>query len=322
MEGLKIYSPEDIRALINTREGEIKLGECVQFILSLEELETSSAAFVLLGIPEDIGVRANYGIAGTSSAWEPALKAILNTQSNRFLNGSELLVLGHFIFNDPEEAGIAALQQKVEQIDTMVYEVIERIVAAGKTPVVIGGGHNNAYPIIKGTSLAKQRALHVINIDAHADLRPAKGRHSGNGFSYAIKDNYLGKYGIFGLHQNYNNEAILREIDLNPNIYTVFFEEMLINPDFKIQYWKELADNFESPGLEIDLDSIENVLSSASSPSGFNLNLIRDIILASKKKYAYLHICEGAVLTADGRKSQHTAKVIAYLITDFLKNQK
>ncbi|TKC05292.1 arginase [Pedobacter frigoris] len=322
MEGLKIYTPEDIRALVNIREGETKLGECVQFILSLEELETSSAAFVLIGIPEDIGVRANHGIAGASSAWQPALKAILNIQSNRFLQGSELLVLGHFIFNDPEVLEIGALQQKVEQIDTIVYELIERIVAAGKTPIAIGGGHNNAYPIIKGTSLAKQRAIHVINIDAHADLRPATGRHSGNGFSYALKHNYLGKYGIFGLHQNYNNEAILREIDSNPDIYTIFFEEVLTNPNFKIQYWKELAENFESPGLEIDLDSIENVLSSAASPSGFNLNLIRDILLTSTKKYAYLHICEGAVAMSDGRTDQQTAKVIAYLVTDFLKNQK
>nr|WP_233167177.1 arginase family protein [Pedobacter sp. ASV2] len=36
----------------------------------------------------------------------------------------------------------------------MVFPIIEKIVAAGKVPIVIGGGHNNAYPIIKGSSLA------------------------------------------------------------------------------------------------------------------------------------------------------------------------
>lgn len=322
MEGLKIYSADQIRSLTTHREGETKLGECVQFITSIEELGSSSAKFVLLGIPEDIGVRANCGIAGASSAWKPALKAILNTQSNRFLQGTELLVLGEFTFSEPEDQHIEALQKKVEQMDTLIYEVIERIVHEGKIPIVIGGGHNNAYPIIKGSSLARQSPIHTVNIDAHADLRPTTGRHSGNGFSYAIQDGYLDKYGIFGLHQNYNNEAILKAIDANQNIYTIFFEEMLVNPNIKIQFWNELINNFDRPGLEIDLDSIENVLSSASTPSGLPANLIREILITSTKKYAYLHICEGAAAMSDGRTCPQVAKLISFMVTDFIKNQK
>lgn len=322
MEGLKIYSAEHIGSLINRRDGETKLGESVQFVPNIEELGSSSAEFVLLGIPEDIGVRANHGIAGAASAWETALVSILNVQSNRFLHGSQLLVLGHCMIEEPEDQQIESLQQKVGQIDTLVYEIIERIVAEGKVPIVIGGGHNNAYPLIKGTSLAKKKPIHSINIDAHADLRPTMGRHSGNAFSYAFKDGYLSKYGVFGLHQSYNNETTLAELDNNPNIYTIFFEDLLINPNFKIHYWKELVDNFDSPGLEIDLDGIENVLSSAGSPSGLPVNLVRDILLTSTKKYAYLHICEGASLMPDGRSYPQLGKLIAYLVTDFIKNQK
>jgi len=322
MDGLQFYSREDILKLVNLREGESKLGECVQLSQNLDELSSSTARFVLLGIPEDIGVRANYGIAGTATAWPAALKAILNVQSNRFLQGSELLVLGHIAVHEPTHTDTAALQEKVAAIDDLVFPIIQQIVAAGKIPIVIGGGHNNAYPIIKGAALAKNRSIHVINIDAHADLRPANGRHSGNGFTYALSAGFLAKYGVFGLHQNYNNEAILQEVADNPIISAIFFEEMLVNSNFKIQFWKELSDNFEQPGLEIDLDSIEGLLSSAATPSGLELNLVRELILTSTQKYTYLHLCEGAVEMADGRSAPQTAKAIAYLITDFIRNQK
>ncbi|SHG75778.1 formimidoylglutamase [Pedobacter caeni] len=323
MEGLNIYGKDEIMALTSQREGETKLGEKVQVISALDQLKSSPARFVLLGIPEDIGVRANHGIGGTATAWQPALKAILNTQSTSFLTGQELLVLGHFSFPDPAETDIKSLEDAVVQIDEQVYPVIREIVEAGKVPIVIGGGHNNAYPMIKGLSLALQQAVDVLNIDAHADLRPPAGRHSGNGFSYALKNGFLKNYAIFGLHQNYNNTAILDLIAENPNIQAIFFDDLLKNNIPVVEQLQPLLKNLAPEiGLEIDLDCVENLLSSAFTPSGFNINDVRRIILSSGKKIAYMHLCEGAVMLQDGRQSAGTAKAIAYLITDFIKAQK
>ncbi|SMC69315.1 formimidoylglutamase [Pedobacter africanus] len=322
MDRLKIYSQTDLTELISYREGETKLGECVQLVASLDDLAASSAKFVLLGIPEDIGIRANHGIAGAATAWHPALKALMNIQSTGFLRGEELLVLGHFDIADPADTSIKGLEQKVQQIDELVYPVIRKIVAGGKIPIVIGGGHNNAYPIIKGTATALKRAIDVINIDAHADLRPASGRHSGNGFSHALAQGLLNNYGLFGLHQNYNNTHILEAIVGNPNIHAVFFDDMLQSPQPPAAFWTDLLKHMDAaPGLEIDLDCIANILSSAMTPSGFSLNEIRRLLLTPLKKFSYLHICEGAVTLIDGRQAQTTAKAIAYLISDFIKSQ-
>ncbi|TKC58053.1 arginase [Pedobacter hiemivivus] len=323
MDGLKLYNAAAILALTNLREGEVKLGQKVQSVNTLDEIADASAQFVLVGIPEDIGVRANYGIAGAASSWEPTLKALLNIQSTPFFNGEELLVLGHFVFAEPSGEGIPLLQQKVEEIDALVYPVIQKIITAGKTPIVIGGGHNNAYPIIKGASLGFKVPIDVINIDAHADLRPASGRHSGNGFSYAIKDGFLTRYGIFGLHQNYNNNAILETIAANQHIYPVFFDDLLKSDQPIFSAWNNLVKKTgTTTGLELDMDCIENVLSSAMTPSGFSLNEIRKLILTSAKKFAYLHICEGAVALIDGRQCKTTPKTLTYLISDFIKSQK
>jgi formiminoglutamase len=320
MDNLKIYSKSDIEHLIIHRDGETRLGERVNIyqdeVISIEGLKTNSSKFVLLGIPEDIGVRANAGIAGAASAWRTSLMAFLNIQSNRFLNGKEILVLGHFEITEPEESSIKALRNKVTEIDELVYPVIEKIVAAGKIPIVIGGGHNNAYGMIKGTSLASKGPIDALNVDAHADLRELEGRHSGNGFSYALKENYLNHYLMYGLHQNYNNETILSQIENNPKLKAVFFDDILMGAEAN-GFFDELG---TAAGLEIDLDCIQNVLSSAETPSGLAVNDIRKLILTHAKKFSYLHICEGATRMLDGRVNRLTAKLITYLVSDFVKS--
>jgi formiminoglutamase len=321
MAGLKLYTQAEILALTSLRSGETKIGEKIQTIATLDEISQCTAHFVILGIPEDFGVRANQGIGGTASAWEPFVKALVNVQSNLFLQGNEILLLGHFEFTAAADDSRPALFKKVEEVDDLVYPVLQQIFAAGKVPVIIGGGHNNAFPIIKGLSLARGKAVDVVNIDAHADLRSPDGRHSGNGFSYALKEGYLKNYGIFGLQENYNNSAVLELIESSSNINCIYFDELIKTKDLT-SIWPDFIKPFDyHMGLEIDLDTIANVLSSASTPSGFTLNDVRRMVLNAKKKMSYLHLCEGAAALSDGRKDATTAKTLVYLATDFIKAQ-
>ena len=85
MKLLELYSKKDIEHLTRKRTNEIKIGEDV-IVLQADNWEidllNSSCKFVLLGIPEDIGVRANYGRGGAHTAWKPALDSFLSQQSN------------------------------------------------------------------------------------------------------------------------------------------------------------------------------------------------------------------------------------------------
>jgi formiminoglutamase len=331
MISFKIFSQDDILSYVNQRDRETKLGEKVQVYCPFEEkkektiaievLKRSTAKFVLIGIPEDIGVRANYGIGGADTAWRPALKAFLNLQQNPFLDGDNILVLGEFEIPKPIDVNINELRNAVEQLDNSVYWLIEQIGLTGKIPIIIGGGHNNAYPIIKGLSLAKKVKINVLNIDAHADLRHTKeGRHSGNGFSYAIENGFLDQYRIFGLHQNYASSSLVDYINHNDNIQALYFDDLLKSGTDLHKQFEMLLDGLKSPlGLEIDLDSIVHVLASAATPSGFSLNDIRKIILSSARSFDYLHICEGASVSENGSTDILIGKTIAYLISDFIK---
>ncbi len=342
----KFYTKQDILSITRLRKFETKLGERV-FVASnpndLEKsLQESDCKYVLLGIPEDIGVRANNGIGGTDTAWLPFLQTFLNIQSNDFLSGEEIMLLGHFDFGDiqylidrnahGEEEKLEAYRHAVTTIDEEVEHIIKIICSAGRVPIVVGGGHNNAYPLIKGAAKGLSHAgilplpqINCINLDAHTDYRPLEGRHSGNAFRYAEEDGFLIKYCVVGLHENYLPQNVWVDIVNNPFVDCITYEDIFIHE--KRNFIQAVAhatgfteDNFT--GIELDLDSIEDVLSSAGTPSGISVLHARQYMTftAIDTKTAYVHICEGATRLSDGRTNESTGKLISYLVSDFVKS--
>ena len=339
MEKLIPFTVHDLARVTNFRSGEVKFGEKMQTIPKDADvaafLKESDAKFVLFGIPEDIGVRANYGRPGAASAWESTIKSIANIQHNRFCKGSQILVLGHLDvtaemksvenldFNIMEER--QELSKAVEKVDKEVSHIIFTIVKAGKIPIIIGGGHNNAYGNIKGTALAKGKAINAINFDAHSDFRILEGRHSGNGFSYAFEEGFLKKYFVSGLHERYTSNRVLHEIKkLEERVRINTYDEINIRKEK--DFWHEMDKAYtfiknDFYGIEIDLDSIPNIPSSAMTLSGFSVEQLRQFIhfFSQNENASYIHICEGAPDLGDDKNSHLVGKLIGYLVTDFIK---
>ncbi|WP_029037517.1 formimidoylglutamase [Salinimicrobium xinjiangense] len=328
MKELKLYSEKHLSRYLSVRPGETKLGEKVQFCNSFEDLEKTPAKIVIFGIPEDIGVRANYGKPGTAGAWKEFLKSFLNVQENEYNSGDKILLLGEITTSElMQKAGnidisdpnyVQKLGDLVLQLDTMVSEVVKKVILAGKFPVIIGGGHNNAYGNIKGASEAFSKPINVLNIDAHTDLRKTDYRHSGNGFSYAFKNGFLERYSVFGLHKNYTPHYIFEEMKQSENIHFNLLEELPKQGREKT-FLEHL--NFvrsEKFGLELDCDAIENFPSSAVSPAGLGMEEIRKLLqeVANEENCCYLHICE-----AMAAEYFSTGKALSYLVTDFLRHR-
>ncbi|ESU24768.1 arginase family hydrolase, arginase/agmainase/formiminoglutamate hydrolase [Flavobacterium enshiense DK69] len=339
MEKLIRFTVSDLTKITNHRNTEIKFGERIQTVPKemdiIEFLKTSPAEFVLLGIPEDIGVRANLGRQGTASAWESAVKSLVNIQNNKFCKGSRVILLGTLNVKEEMEAAanldITNKDDKkvffklIDKIDKEVSHIICQIVKAGKNPIVIGGGHNNAYGNIKGLALAKGKPVNAINFDAHTDFRALEGRHSGNGFSYAYEEGFLKKYFIFGLHESYTSKSILESIKRTEDkIKFNTYEEIAVRKEKNFETEMELGQKHigsEPFGIEIDLDAVPNIPSSAMTLSGFSVEQLRQFLhyFGQNPNASYLHICEGAP-DLDFDKNNHlVGKLIAYLITDFMK---
>ncbi|AFD09035.1 formimidoylglutamase [Solitalea canadensis] len=342
---LQTYSEDYILSLTSVRDNEVKLGERVLTVSSIntffEDLVNSPARFVLLGLPEDIGVKANFGRTGARSAWTQALKSFLNVQSNDYLSGSETLVLGHIDFADLLEQAeklnplfeeqATQLRNLVEEVDKRVIKIVKLIVKAGKLPIIIGGGHNNSYPIIKAVAeglheggSSAEKAINCINLDPHSDFRPLEGRHSGNGFSYAHNEGVLKRYFILGIHQNYQPQEVLSVLKTHPDLGYITFESitLLDKTDFGSAVMDGINFVKDRPaGIEIDMDALTMMPSSAETPSGFLVNNARQYIhrAGCLLDPAYLHIAEGAPSLSGNPEDNRVAKTIAYLITDFMK---
>lgn len=339
MKSLELYSKKDIEQLTRKRTNETKIGEDVVILKSesnwQNELKESNCKFVLLGIPEDIGVRANYGRGGAHTAWKPALDSFLSQQSNEFLNGKNICVLGHVFVDDLMETSnslnvknkteLKELRNLVSDVDTRVSEIVSIIISCGKIPVIVGGGHNNSYPIIKGCSEVLGKPLNVINCDPHTDFRPLEGRHSGNGFSYAYNEKYMGNYSVFCMHEQYNTASVLTDFTKNnQHLYYSTYEDVFVRETKTFSETLHQNISFvknKSCGVEIDLDAITNVPSSAKTSSGISPVQARQYAYQCGKQLSaiYFHIAEGAPILSHIKADNKTGKLIAYLISDFIK---
>lgn len=342
---LKIYDKKEILSLVKIRRFETKLGERLQIADDTNDLAksfaSSDAKYVLFGVPEDLGAKGNYGIGGTDTLWIPFLQSFLNIQSNDFFDGVEILLVGHFDFGDIEylidstakndEEKIEAYRHAVIAVDAEVEQLCKLITEAKKIPIVIGGGHNNSYPLIKGSAKGWHKAgvlqlaqINCINLDAHADYRPVEGRHSGNAFRYAEEDGYLQKYCIVGLHENYLPQNVWIDMVNNPFIDCITYEDIFVHEKRTFMQAVAHATGFTEDGLtgiDVDIDCIEHTLSSAMTPVGILPNHARQYIsyVASDSKPAYLYICEGATRLSDGRTDASSGKLVSYLVSDFVK---
>ncbi len=299
----------------NQRKGEIKLSEKIKF-----GENSKDSKFVILGISEDIGPQMNGGFPGANRGFDAFSKAIQSVQSNEFLQGDDIAILGEIAQNE-SFVSIEKSKGKVEELDEFVAEILNEYVSKQQKLIVIGGGHNNAYPIIQHISTSNNQPVQAINIDPHADCRTVEYRHSGNPFSVAFKNDLLKDYTVFGLHESYNNQNILDFLKAK-NCHYQTFESFVVNRDASLSNFKtkisELNGNLPIT-LDIDLDSIAFNPSSAITPSGFSIEDIRMLIhlVGAKNEINALHLPEGS--PSSEIELRMYGKMLSYFVIDFIK---
>ncbi len=134
---------------------------------------------VIVGAPQHIGVERNGGRPGAAegpAAFRKAFSKLAISAFEQHINTGKLVIA---------DAGDIDTEGKtLEQIHDEQYDIVAQILSHGYVPIIIGGGHDTAWPTIRALE-AMGKPYGVVNIDAHADVRPLKdgGRaHSGSPF--------------------------------------------------------------------------------------------------------------------------------------------
>jgi formiminoglutamase len=292
-------------------------------------MPSESVRFALLGIPESVGPRANHGRPGSERAWEAFLSVFLNLQDNRFLPGSSIVCAGEVEVSDlceeadrldpARDADIDRLRTLCTELDRRVKPIVGGLAKCGVVPIVVGGGHNNAYPILQGCA-AVSGPLQCVNCDPHADLRAREGRHSGNAFTYAMAEGVLQRYFVFGLQSGYNNESALARFEGNPDL-----SYARLAPGADVRSMIEAALRFlgsstSAVGMEVDMDSICDMPASAQTPVGLRIDQVRRLLQTVTFRFrpVYLHLAEAAP-PEDSAGQIRAGKVLACLTADFIE---
>lgn len=310
----KRYTAEELLKLTSVREGEQKIGE------NIVRHSFADAKYVILGVSEDLGPVANFGNRGCDKAFSSFLPKFLSVQSNAFLSGNNIGILGEVCMKKPSYEDFYKKPNVIDELDDFIQNVLSTFLSEKQILIVIGGGHNNAYPLIQYFG-SRESNFGVVNCDAHADMRETSYRHSGNPFSTAFEQGFLSKYAVLGLHQSYNNQFILDKL-VEHACFLTYFDDYIVNKasfDSDCEKVKSYL-GVNGYGIELDMDSIAYMPSSAFSPSGISMETARKYVafFSKSKDVKYLHLPEAAPSSPE--EVTAVGKGLAYLVCDFIKN--
>ncbi|WP_034228227.1 formimidoylglutamase [Aquimarina pacifica] len=242
--------------------------------------KTKVPSFAILGYAIDEGVRRNLGRIGAAEGPD-AIRNRLAPLSNHMADQTQIWDVGN----------IYCQNKDLEESQLSISEVISKILENDTMPIVLGGGHDLAYPHFNG--IKKQfpkKTIGIINMDAHFDLRKVEDKgNSGTPFFQILTENNFCNYLCLGIQKSSNNR----------NLYATAVKldvEYLENSTFTIQnqetIYSVLEDFIKQVDIiycTIDLDGFSSMYApgvSAPSPVGFSPDIALktlELICMSKK---------------------------------------
>lgn len=152
----------------------------------------------LVGFPTDVGVRRNGGRAGAAEGPAALRAALYRMAPDPRVPAAFSSLLGRTV-----DLGDVFTGEDLEADQHHLGLVVGALLERGITPIVLGGGHETTFGHFLGYVAAKRR-VHLVNWDAHPDVRPLKeGRgHSGSPFRQALEhpSGTAASYSVLGLH--------------------------------------------------------------------------------------------------------------------------
>lgn len=154
---------------------DLRLGEIVSS--SSENYEKSE--IVVLGCPQDEGVRRNKGRIGAALA-----PAAIRTQFYKLSNFG--------ISADIFDLGDTIIQKTLEETHALHTKIVVQVLRDGKRLMILGGGNDISYA--DGAAMANvfgNENWSAFNVDAHFDVRADVPRNSGTPYRQLLEENLL-----------------------------------------------------------------------------------------------------------------------------------
>ena len=323
---LSVFQEKDAESY-RSNTGEKKLVDEISFSNSnnwKDELSTSSAHFVLVGICEDIGVKAGRkGSLGSRRTYFECLDYLLRSETIAEVDYSSVFLLGHLEMKahlieadwlDSEtEDGVKELGEIVKKIDCAVAELVELIVSFNKVPILIGGGQNSALGMLQGIG---ENEVTSICIDSRLDLNTSSVRNNENVYTNALNSKLVNKHFFIGVEPLLISKKDRIKLQEYQNVHVIVKE--------KIQELECLEKDLESKNsffsLDIDLNCISGFPSTQPDLLGMSFDELRKVVksIVSKVNISAYHVSEGNAKNSPKGYEKMVSSSIFYLLTDLI----
>jgi formimidoylglutamase len=274
------------------------------------------ADFVIIGSPQDEGVRRNKGRTGARKAPKYIRNEFYNFSAINHLSWKKILDLGDIRFSNT-----------LEETHHIQYQLIYHLIADGKRVIILGGGNDISYPDVKALHKYNSEYL-AFNIDSHLDVRDNESRNSGTPYRQLLEEGYLNPKTFY--------EMAVKPI-LNADKHLDYLKKMKVNittlSDLRGQGIDKVFTTILNKNKQdsifwgIDMDSVRSADApgvSASYPVGLTAEEICYIaeIAGSDSKSRILEITEvNPDYDTDNKTSRLAVLVTMHFINSFNNSQ-
>ncbi|MFQ3599476.1 MAG: formimidoylglutamase [Chloroherpetonaceae bacterium] len=312
MDTLKLfdltYRPDDSLFFQKKDANDVRFGEVVKTDIRFYR----KAKFVIVGVPQDEGVRRNKGREGARHAPDEIRRAFYKLPIPITISEGDVFDLGNTL-----------IQGSLEQIHERHCQVIEQLLRDDKVVIVFGGGNDISYPDCKALHNIFSEVM-AFNLDAHFDVRADSPCNSGTPYRQLLEERLLSPEYFFEIgSQPFANSASYQNYLTQKGVAVYPLENIRrygIDKRFE-----DLIRHHSAPRAifwGIDMDSVRASDApgvSAPSPIGFSAEEICHIagIAGKRKRSKLLEITEvNPDYDIDGRTAKLAALITAYFIRE------
>ena len=289
--------------------------ELVQLVAELKIKEGQDPKIALLGYAVDAGIISNGGRSGANDGPD-SIRKMLGPLANHLNDSTSIYDYGNIVVED----------NNIDAAQLLMRDTIYACLQEQHLPVILGGGHDAAYPHFLGIQkhLANTgQTVGIINFDAHFDLRPVLDGigHSGSPFlqiahQFPEQFNYL----VLGIQRAANPKTLFKTA-------SNFGCNYLEIEHFNLAHWTlvettitRVLQSVDKVYVSIDLDGFSSAYApgvSAPSPLGFSPELVFksiDLIIQSNKLLSFDIVELNPVYDQDNATARLGARCLEYIV--------
>lgn len=288
---------------------------CINLQQYQEDLTQTAVVF---GYCCDAGVQRNQGRIG-SEAGPDTIRWQLARKANHLMDTISLIDAGDLVCQN----------DKLEQLQSEMSEVVTHLLTEGAFPIVLGGGHDLAYAHGRGIynwlqELPDSPRLGILNLDAHFDLRQPLNGQGNSGTPFYQLAQLMGpealNYCCLGIQRAANPPELFKQAEILGVDY-VLAEHCGAEVDKRaIAALIDWLEEIDMVYLTIDLDGFAAHYApgvSAPSPFGFSPLFAQKVIQVLRESGKLLS-CDLVELNPKYDIDGRTAKLAAGLITSLI----